>query len=239
MPSPTPPNFPPGSPNPEAVMAEMMGFSSFGSTPSRKKKRKLHLTSPENTGSGSNSLPLGTGSRGKRKLAQAKDMVKDHERVQSGEDWQGEKNDEGDVEDDSVDDGGVPLPGPSQIPHPEPNLGVKDTGLTPNSPTKTQAKVLEESDSAKSCFEKKASRVLAEGLPLYINPARQNPSVFPFQSSSQLLLQSLYSNPASKFQHGWQNHDFKSLRKGTRDEQGDMAYYDGSFVEDPWRGLAT
>lgn len=27
------------------------------------------------------------------------------------------------------------------------------------------------------------------------------------------------------------------LRKGVRDENGDVAFYDGSFVEDPWRGL--
>lgn len=243
MPSPTPPNSPPASPDPDAVMTEMMGFSSFGSKPNPKKKRKLHPTSAENSGSGSNSLPLGTGSRGKRKLEQAKDVMKDDERVQVRGNEQGEKHDERDVEDDSVDDGGVPLPGPSsQIQHPQLNQGVRDSDLTLDSlTTKTQAKVLEERDnSAKSYFEKNASHVLAEGLPLYINinPARANASVFPFQSSSQQLpVQSTYSNPTSQSQHGRQKHDFKSLRKGTRDEWGDMAYYDGSFVEDPWKGL--
>lgn len=243
MPSPSPPNSPAASPDPGAVMAEMMGFSSFGSKPNPKKKRKLHPTSPENSGSGSNSLPLGTGSRGKRKVEQARDMMKDDERVQVRGNEQGEKHDERDVEDDTVDDGGVPLPGPSsQILHPQLNQGVKDSDpILDSLTTKSQAKVLEERDnSAKSCFEKKASRVLADGLPLYINinPARADPSVFPFQSSSQQLpIQSTYSNQTSQSQHGRQKHDFKSLRKGTRDEWGDMAYYDGSFVEDPWKGL--
>lgn len=239
MPSPTPPNSPPASPDPDAVMAEMMGFSSFGSKPNPKKKRKLHPTSPENTGSGSNSLPLGTGSRGTRKLEQAKDEGKDDERDQSKINEGGEKYDKGDAEDDSVDDGGVPLQGPSQILHPQLNQSVKDSDLILDSIIKTHAKVLEKDNSAKSGFEKNASRVLAEGLPLSITQAQQNPSVLPYQSPSQLLLQSSYPNPASQSQHGRQKHDFKSLRKGIRDERGDMAYYDGSFVEDPWRGLLT
>lgn len=237
MPSPTPPNSPPASPDPDAVMAEMMGFSSFGSKPNPKKKRKLHPTSPENTGSGSNSLPLGTGSRGKRKLEQAKNKVKNDERDQGGRNEGGEKYDKRDAEDDSVDDGGVPLQGPSQISHPQLNQSVNDADLTLDSIIKTDGKVLDEDNSSKSGFEKHASRVLAEGLPLYINQAQHNPSVFPYQSPSQLPLKSSYPNTASQSQHGRQKHDFKSLRKGIRDERGDMAYYDGSFVEDPWRGL--
>lgn len=31
--------------------------------------------------------------------------------------------------------------------------------------------------------------------------------------------------------------DWNALRRGVRDERGDMAFYDASFVEDPWRGL--
>lgn len=239
MPSPTPPNSPPSSPNPDAVMAEMMGFSSFGSKPNPKKKRKLHPTSPENTGSGSNSLPLGIGSRGKRKLEQAKDKGKDYESDQGKRNAGGEKCDKRDSVDDSVDDGGVPLQGPSQIPHPQLNQSVKDSDLILDSIIKTHPKVLEEENSAKSGFEKNSSRVLAEDLPFYITQAQQNPAVFPYQSPSKLLLQLSYPNPASQSQHGRQKHDFKSLRKGIRDERGDMAYYDGSFVEDPWRGLLT
>lgn len=31
--------------------------------------------------------------------------------------------------------------------------------------------------------------------------------------------------------------DWGALRRGVRDERGDMAFYDASFVEDPWRDL--
>lgn len=31
--------------------------------------------------------------------------------------------------------------------------------------------------------------------------------------------------------------DWQALRRGVVDERGDVAFYDGSFVEDPWRGL--
>lgn len=31
--------------------------------------------------------------------------------------------------------------------------------------------------------------------------------------------------------------DWQALRRGVPDEKGDVAFYDASFVEDPWRGL--
>lgn len=177
--------------------------------------------------------------------------MKDDERVQGRGNEQRKKYEERDVGDDSLDDdGGVSLPGrpSSQVLNPQLNQGIKDSDIPLDSLiTKTQTKkVLEGDNSAKNSFEKNASPlVLAEGLPLYINninPARQNLSVFPFQSTSSSQLppiQSTYPNPTSQTQHhGHQkNYDFKSLRKGTRDEWGDMAYYDSSFVEDPWKGL--
>ena len=64
------------------------------------------------------------------------------------------------------------------------------------------------------------------------------------QNHSQVLLhqyQSIASNnQASRSSSGklpngeW---DWQALRKGVRDERGDMAYYDASFVEDPWAAL--
>ncbi len=35
----------------------------------------------------------------------------------------------------------------------------------------------------------------------------------------------------------YERYDFIALRRGIRDENGDMAYYDASFVEDAWKGL--
>lgn len=35
------------------------------------------------------------------------------------------------------------------------------------------------------------------------------------------------------------NYDWQSLKRGIRNERGDVAYYDASFVEDPWRHLTA
>lgn len=45
------------------------------------------------------------------------------------------------------------------------------------------------------------------------------------------------SGPPRRTANG--NYDWTTLRRGVRNERGDMAYYDASFVEDPWRGLKT
>lgn len=42
--------------------------------------------------------------------------------------------------------------------------------------------------------------------------------------------------PAGKLQD---NYDWQSLRRGRRTERGDVAYYDASFVEDPWKHLTA
>ncbi len=36
---------------------------------------------------------------------------------------------------------------------------------------------------------------------------------------------------------GFEGHTWNEWRRGVRNEKGDMAFYDASFVEDPWRGL--
>ena len=41
-----------------------------------------------------------------------------------------------------------------------------------------------------------------------------------------------YTTGEQKLQHDWH-----ALRKGVRDSRGDVAYYDHSFVEDPWKQL--
>ncbi len=35
------------------------------------------------------------------------------------------------------------------------------------------------------------------------------------------------------------NYDWQSLKRGVRNERGDVAYYDASFVEDPWKHLTA
>ena len=50
---------------------------------------------------------------------------------------------------------------------------------------------------------------------------------------------SSFSNESrpSAGEDGYSQYDWHALRKGVRDERGDVAYYDTSFVEDPWKKL--
>ena len=50
---------------------------------------------------------------------------------------------------------------------------------------------------------------------------------------------SSFSNEPHRFtdEDGYSQYDWHALRKGVRDERGDVAYYDTSFVEDPWKNL--
>ena len=43
------------------------------------------------------------------------------------------------------------------------------------------------------------------------------------------------SNAATK--EGFEGHTWAEWKRGIRNERGDMAFYDASFVEDPWRNL--
>ncbi|KAL8982582.1 MAG: hypothetical protein Q9205_002951 [Flavoplaca limonia] len=44
-------------------------------------------------------------------------------------------------------------------------------------------------------------------------------------------------HPPLAAKDGFEGHTWNEWRRGVRDEKGDMAFYDASFVEDPWRGL--
>ena len=44
-------------------------------------------------------------------------------------------------------------------------------------------------------------------------------------------------HPLLTAKDGFEGHTWNEWRRGVRNEKGDMAFYDASFVEDPWRGL--
>lgn len=45
------------------------------------------------------------------------------------------------------------------------------------------------------------------------------------------------TGPRGGTQDGFEGYTWHEWRKGVRDSRGDMAFYDASFVEDPWRGF--
>ena len=159
----------------EADMAQMMGFSKFGSKPkpqSKKRKRELAQLATSGpgaeSGSGSNTMPLGNSRR------------KQHEGA------------------DSL----VKVGGGDKI-------TLKGEGLSSGGFGRSWQVPNQHEDG----FSQAKSRNQAERA---LSIDAQTPSNIGAQQSQ---------------------HDWHALRKGMRDGRGDIAYYDSSFVEDPWKDL--
>lgn len=212
-----------------------MGFSSFGAKPNPKKKRKLDQSS---AGSGSNSLPLGTGRRQEIELASKTDIGSEEKLVGEGNKTENfgrqeaEKDEDGDGE-TTGEDGGVPIPHsfgnayPPRAYNTEPSLHLRES-LTENSNDANNTPDLQRT-SRNPPFQ--APNSLPPRPPPSTSSSFQN---MQSQSQPQWLAQ---TQPSPYTQKSQQAYDLRALRKGIRDENGDMAYYDESFVEDPWRAL--
>ena len=53
----------------------------------------------------------------------------------------------------------------------------------------------------------------------------------------QGALSSVGKDKAPSATSGHQQHNWQALRKGVPNSRGDIAYYDASFIEDPWKDL--
>ncbi|MCJ1271546.1 hypothetical protein MMC22_011448 [Lobaria immixta] len=225
---------PPGSP---LSLAQTMGFSSFGAKPNPKKKRKLEQSG---SGSGSNSLPLGTGRRQESELASKKDIGNEQTLAGEGnkrEDFrrrQAENNEDGDAGTTGEDMGAT---APHNLSRPSAN--PPRARNTDPSPELRESHTAEFNDTNDSPDLHVPSR-----MPPFHPPNSLPPRPPPPTSSSSQNVQSQsqpqwpsQTQPSPYTQQSPQSYDFWALRKGIRDENGDMAYYDESFVEDPWRAL--
>ncbi|MCJ1470530.1 hypothetical protein MMC07_009176 [Pseudocyphellaria aurata] len=213
---------PPGSP---ISLAQTMGFSSFGSKPNPKKKRKLQQ--PSHTGSGSNSTPLGTSRRQESELASRLDIRSEKEFAEGEDGSEREASERLEAEKDEDGDGGSTgedKGGP--VPHIFSNARASD-------PRKSNL-----NDANNTPDLRPTSRTPTFHSPKSLPPRPSPPASSSFQnvrSQSPQWPTQLQAPPRT--QQSPQSHNFRSLRHGLRDENGDMAYYDESFVEDPWRAL--
>lgn len=214
-------------------LAETMGFSSFGAKPNPKKKRKLEQPS---TGSGSNSLPLGTGRRQESELASKMDTGSEknlrgeaNKREIFGR-QDAEKGEGGDAGNTGEDQG---WPTPHNLSNASPPRASNADSL----PDLSHTTNFNDANSTPDLH-------LPSRMPPYHSPKPLPPRPPRSISSSFQNVQSLsqppwpaQTQPSPYTQQSSQAYDFRALRKGVRDENGDMAYYDESFVEDPWRTL--
>lgn len=199
-----------------------MGFSTFGAKPHHAaKKRKLvndsHHKDPgldlirgSGSGSGSNGIPLGC-KRGGTSGDGDRNMRRD-----------GEERGDAVVRDVDIEtDTGTGV---------ERWIGKSSEELAEEVDNK-QGKELEIPDS------NEATRISSSGIPHFSeNGASRLTSSTRIISKPARDTESTTSG-ATTSRKSYTNDDFAALRRGVRNHNGDVAYYDASFVEDPWKGL--
>ncbi|KAI4185300.1 MAG: hypothetical protein L6R41_004214 [Letrouitia leprolyta] len=205
--------------NMDMNMAEAMGFSSFGSRPALKKRKITHsqqagLGKGKGNASGGNTIPLGKGrrEREKRKV----DVVGD------GSDSLGGNPGVGEEEIMGADDGrvsmGKSLVGKDQ----DGGIGTDhEASITAFGSAEENAKEIPTADETRA--DPPLVGISAPTFGIEAERSRDN-------NNNTVLGQVLKGGQ-------FQGHSWKEWRQGVRDERGDMAYFDSSFVEDPWRRL--
>ena len=189
-------------------IASTMGFASFGAKPNPpKKKRRIGYTNTISEGSGSNNTPLGM--RG-TKLG---GPVSNLNAVQEGRGQQAK----GRLREGEGEGGGM-------VRNVEWDYGGADAlerigGLTgvPQFEDKGPSYIVGDEEIRTS--DGNTNSVMAPTMQLGKSNAEMGPDRLEPER-----------NPDGQW-------DWQALRRGVRDARGDMAFYDASFVEDPWKHL--
>ncbi|KAL2055213.1 hypothetical protein ABVK25_004551 [Lepraria finkii] len=201
-------------------VASAMGFASFGAKPNPpKKKRKVDKFGSNSEGSGSNNTPLGTrgrkqgGPAPRQKLAQGESEMQGKGKLVEGDGgvrvWEG-----------NVAAGGVDGMGNGEVRDGTLGQGY-GLGQQPEFVDAGPAYIIGDEEVRAGYGPREpvmAPRMYAgqwEGVQ------------YPGMGTGGL--------EAGKRPDGEWN--WQALRRGVRDERGDMAFYDASFVEDPWKHM--
>lgn len=196
--------------DPNIDIASTMGFASFGAKPKPpKKKRKIGYTNTVSEGSGSNNTPLGI--RGNRHGG----LVPDLNAVQEGREQRAKgqlREEEGEGEEGGRVRNGEWASGEADA------LGriggsVRESEFVDKGPSYIVG------DEEIRTSDGNTNSVMAPPAHLGVSNAEMGPG-------------GLEAGRKTDGQWDWQ-----ALRRGVRDARGDMAFYDASFVEDPWKHL--
>lgn len=189
-----------------------MGFSAFGAPPNPPKRRKLHQDI-EREGTGGNSIPLGR-RRGEEVAGDGgEEVVGDGSEEEEGDGGvENENGNEGHEGQETEED----KQGDEMILEEVKKATLRRLGITPHSAT------LPAKPPASTIY--------------HTRPIQTPPQPLGYGAVTEVVTQggdAVAQGGAVRKEA----YDWRALRKGVRDENGDVAYYDGSFVEDPWRGL--
>lgn len=189
-------------------IASAMGFASFGAKPNPpKKKRKIGNTHAVSEGSGSNNTPLGI--RGNTHGGPVFNVNAAQEATE-----QQEKGQSGAGE---VEEGGKGRYG--EWAYGEADACGKMGGLVRRPDFEEKGPSYITGDEEIRTSDGNTESVMA-------------PQMHPGMSIAGTAPGGL--EPGQKTDGQW---DWQALRRGVRDARGDMAFYDASFVEDPWKHL--
>ncbi|CAO1600720.1 hypothetical protein XANCAGTX0491_004402 [Xanthoria calcicola] len=235
------------SPANEEDMAAAMGFSAFGSThpPAHPSKRKKYTHDTRNDGrdtaTGGNMLPLGIAKGARETSSHA---IEDHglRRNPPAEQQQRGGNLEGEAEGKRMQDDGSLQ---------KEKAGVMDTETAML--LKRQNELLRRINEGG--IETRAERT-STGLNHQnhnndnnnlnnISEAAHHPetntTTLPRRQTTEDAApgdeEHGITGPRGGTQDGFEGYTWSEWRKGVRGERGDVAFYDASFVEDPWRGF--
>ncbi|CAD6571423.1 MAG: hypothetical protein ASARMPRED_004502 [Alectoria sarmentosa] len=209
MPEPEP--LPSRSPSPPEDIAAAMGFSSFGAKPNPPKKKR-RLADPNGEGSGSNDTPLGVRTR-----------------TLGGQKAGEEEEEEGQRQGQLVGTGLGGLQGQKRWSH---HLGPQENSTALNA--------LRDPDPlAAAALDEAAGMLLETGLlPQHLDwnegfaeGGRHDGRNWRGQGGGGGAGEEM----RRQGKRGNGEWDWQALRKGVLNGRGDVAFYDGSFVEDPWR----
>ena len=227
-------------------IASAMGFSGFGSQPKLKKRKPNNGSAAisMSAASGSNMVPLAGGSA--RRAGKGRGM---HEfdagpgsiitatataappAMGRTEDIEGQRLGQGPGIQD-VQGTGVMSTAPYGLPA-KPPLPSNSSGPTTNSLTQLPHHHHHPSRQLDYHHQTHPQYLHSSQDPQY-QPSSQQSSILPHHGGRNAG--SSYSSSAKLPNGDW---NFAALRHGVPDENGDMAYYMKSFVEDPWRDLVA
>lgn len=240
-------NLPPpihttSSPDHEDAIAAAMGFSAFGTHPSKRQKY-THETRGDgrDTATGGNMLPLGI-ARGARDTA-SHDITAQSEtsgRRNAGAEKQQGGNPEGERERERMQDDGSLKKKEGE------EQGVMDTetAMLLQRQNALLRRIngggietrMETSFSADDNYNNNKNLDISEAA----HHPETNTTTLPPRGHNTADAapggeEHKSVGPRGGMQDGFEGYTWHEWRKGVRDSRGDMAFYDASFVEDPWR----
>lgn len=190
-----------------------MGFASFGAKLNPpKKKRKVAGADVDHEGSGSNNTPLGIRAR------VGEDIGPGYELGYIGGAGDGEREEWSE---------GVEAVGGKKGADMDSNGFVEGSGMSTAGTETSRNPPYDEKEHQQYTL---VSTSEEEGL---LEEARQR-GLRKLHQMGQEQSASYRAEAGKRVNDEW---DWQALRRGVRDERGDLAFYDGSFVEDPWKHL--